>query len=312
MAQSTVRDYYSVLGVPRTATDKDVRSAYRKLARKYHPDLNPGDKNAEARFKELQTAYDVLSDPTKRKKYDQFGPNWEQAERARAGFEGAGFDPNGANDVHFDFGSGADFSDILENLFGGRGGFSGTRTGTRTRTRPRQGEDVEHQITVSLEEAYFGGTRILEVPSLNGAPARRIEVRVPPGVRTGSRIRLAHEGGTGIGGGPNGDMYLVVTVTPHGAYERRDDDLHCEVSLPLTTAVLGGEVQVPTMKGRLALRIPPETQNGQTFRLAGKGMPRVSGSGFGDMFAKMKVTLPTKLSDRERELFEELRKIRGT
>ena len=314
MAQSTARDYYSVLGVPRAATDKEIRAAYRKLARKFHPDLNPGDKAAETRFKELQAAYDVLSDPEKRKKYDQFGPNWEQAERAGAGFEGAGFGSNGPTDVNFDFGSGTDFSDILENLFGGKGGFGGTRTGTgtRARTRPRQGEDVEHQITVSLEEAYFGGTRILEVPSLNGSAPRRIEVRIPPGVKTGSRIRLAGEGGAGFGGGQRGDLYLAVTVAPHGAFERKDDDLYSEVSLPLTTAVLGGEVQVPTIKGRVSLRIPAETQNGQVFRLAGKGMPRASGAGFGDLFAKMRLVVPTKLSARERELFEELRKIRET
>lgn len=310
MAQSTVRDYYSVLGVPRTASDKEIRSAYRKLARKYHPDLNPGDKTAEARFKELQAAYDVLSDPEKRKKYDQFGPNWEHV--SQGGFGQAGFDPRAAGGVHFDFESGSDFSEILENLFGaGLGGF-GSRGGTRTRTRPRRGEDIEHQVTVSLEEAYFGGTRVLEVPSLNGLPPRRIEVRIPPGVRTGQRIRLAGEGGAGFAGGSAGDMYLVVTVRPHGTFERKDDDLYCDVQLPLTTAVLGGELQVPTINGKVALRIPPETQNGQVFRLTGKGMPRVGGHGHGDMFAKMKVVVPTKLSPREKELFEELRRLRGS
>ena len=311
MAQSTVRDYYSVLGVPRNATEKDIRSAYRKLARKYHPDLNPGDKAAEARFKELQTAYEVLSDAEKRRKYDQFGPDWERISQAQSGFGRAGFEQRGADGIHFDFGSGADFSDILENLFGtGAGGF-GTRGGTRTRVRPRRGEDVEHQVTVSLEEAYFGATRILEVPALNGGAPRRIEVRVPAGVRTGSRIRLAGEGGQGYSGGPAGDIYLVVTVMPHGTFERKDDDLHCEVPLPLTTAVLGGEVQVPTISGRVALRIPPETQNGRVFRLAGKGMPRMTGGGYGDLYAKMKVVVPTKLSARERELFEELQRIRA-
>lgn len=312
MAQSTVRDYYSVLGVPRNATDKDIKSAYRKLARKYHPDLNPGDKTAEARFKELQAAYDVLSDPEKRKKYDQWGPNWEQLERVQAGFGGAPFGQQGPGESHFDFGSATDFSEILESLFGaGRTGFGGPRGSTRTRTRVRRGEDVEHPVTVSLEEAYFGTTRILEIPSLNGGPARRIEVKIPAGVRTGSRIRLANEGGSGFGGGPAGDLYLNITVTPHGTFERKDDDLHSEVALPLTTAVLGGEVQVPTIKGRVALRIPPETQNGQTFRLAGQGMPRTNGSGFGDLYARMKIVLPTRLSPREKALFEELRKIRG-
>jgi curved DNA-binding protein len=313
MATSTSRDYYTVLGVPRTASDKDVRAAYRKLARKYHPDLNPGDKSAEARFKELQNAYDVLSDPQKRKKYDQFGPNWEQAERAGAGF--AGFRPNGtgATGPHVEFGDGSDFSDILENLFGGIGGFGNTGTRNRStgfRPRARKGEDIDQPIEVSLEEAYYGGTRVLEIP-VPGAASRRVEVRVPPGVRTGSRIRLAGEGGTGVGGGAAGDRYLVVTVRPHGMFERKDDDLISEVALPLATAMLGGELQVPTMKGKVALRIPPETQNGQVFRLGGQGMPRTNGAGFGDLYAKVKVTLPTQLTPREKELFRELARLRG-
>src|SRR5579884_3583904 len=182
MAQSAVRDYYEILGVPRTATDKDIRSAYRKLARKYHPDLNPGDKTAEARFKELQAAYDVLSDPEKRKKYDQFGPNWEHIERAQSGFDTSGFGGQGPGGVHFDFGngSGADFSEILENLFGGVGGFGSTRSGsTRTRTRSRRGEDIEHPVTISLEEAFHGTTRVLEMAGFNGMPSRRLEARIP-------------------------------------------------------------------------------------------------------------------------------------
>ncbi|HLG51122.1 MAG: J domain-containing protein [Chloroflexi bacterium] len=308
MASSAVRDYYAVLGVPRNATEKEIRAAYRKLARKYHPDLNPGDKTAEARFKEVQAAYEVLSDPEKRRKYDQFGPNWEQMERMRPGFDPSSFGTGGTGGIHFDFGTGTDFSDILESLFGGLGG---TRTGTRFRTRPRRGQDIEHSVDISLEEAYFGTTRILEIPSLNGLAPRRLEVRIPPGARTGSRIRLAGEGGPGLGGGPAGDVYLIVNVLPHGTFERKEDDLYVEVSVPLTTAVLGGEVNVPTIKGRVALRIPPETQNGQVFRLAGQGMPHMNGSGHGDMYVRTKVTIPTRLTPRERELFEELRRLRG-
>lgn len=308
MATSTKRDYYTVLGVSRTASDKDIKAAYRRLARKNHPDLNGGDKGAEARFKEIQEAYEVLSDAEKRKKYDQFGHNWERMDPAHA----AGFDPfggasNGGN-VHFDFGSGAasDFSDIFENLFGNLGG--GARKGTGFRTRSRKGEDLELATDVTLEQAYYGTAKVVTVPSASGPP-RRLEVRIPPGVKSGQRVRLAGEGRPGEGGAPNGDLYLNVTVLPSGVFERQDDDLHVEVTLPLTTAVLGGEVQVPTVKGRVALRIPGETQNGQTFRLAGQGMPR-NGGGYGDLFARMKVALPSKLSSREKELFEELAKLR--
>jgi DnaJ-class molecular chaperone len=303
MAASTTRDYYKVLGVPRAASDKEIRAAYRRLARRYHPDLNPGDKGAESRFKELQSAYDVLSDPDKRKKYDQFGPNWEQLERAQAGFNG-GFGQQSPGGVHVEFGDGEDFSDILENLFGGAAGRA--RTGFRPRARP--GEDVEHPVEISLEEAFLGATRVVTLPSPSGPP-RRLEVHIPPGVRTGSRVRLAREGGPGIGGGPAGDFYLNVTVRPHGVFERKDDDLYAEVSLPLTTAMLGGEIQVPTVKGtKVALRIPAETQNGRVFRLAGLGMPRTTGTGNGDLFATMKIALPTQLTPRERELFAELQR----
>jgi DnaJ-class molecular chaperone len=305
MATSTKRDYYAVLGLSRTASEKEIKTSYRRLARKYHPDLNGGDKSAEARFKEIQEAYEVLSDPDKRKKYDQFGHNWERAEQARA----AGFDPFGAGsgDAHFDFGNGAgDFSDILENLFGGFTG--GTRARGGARTRPLKGQNLELTAEVTLEQAYFGSTKIVTIPSAKGAP-RRLEVKIPPGVKTGQRIRLAGEGHPGMDGGENGDLYLTVTVLPSGTFERKDDDLHAEVSLPLVTAALGGEIQVPTVKGRVALRIPAETQNGQVFRLAGLGMPR-AGGGFGDLFAKMKVVLPTNLSPREKELFAELAKLR--
>lgn len=309
MATSTKRDYYAVLGVPRAASDKDIRAAYRKLARKNHPDLNGGDKSAEARFKEIQEAYEVLSDPEKRKKYDQFGANWERVEQARqAGFGGFGSQP-GTGGVHFDFdeAGGGDFSDILENLFGGFSGGS-TRTRGGFRTRARKGEDIELQTEVTLEQAYFGATKIVTAPS--GSGGRRLEVRIPAGVKTGQRVRLAGEGRLGEGGGPNGDLYLVVTVLPNGTFERRDDDLHVDVSLPMTTAMLGGEVQVPTIKARVALRIPAETQNGQIFRLSGQGMPR-AGGGHGDLFAKMKVVLPTHLSAREKELFQELAQLRA-
>jgi DnaJ-class molecular chaperone len=312
MAASTTRDFYQVLGVPRTASDKDIRSAYRRLARKYHPDLNPGDKAAEARFKELQAAYDVLSDETKRKKYDQFGPNWESFERAQGAGGFGGFAGRSGNRGTFDFGegSGSDFSDLFENLFGGFGG-SGQRTRAGTRPRVQPGQDIEHAVDVSLEEAYHGTTRILEFTSRTSGAARRLEVKIPAGIRSGGRIRIAGEGEAGIGGGAAGDLFLIVTVRPHGVFERNDDDLQSEVAVPLTTAVLGGEVPVPTLKGKsVHLRIPAETQNGQTFRMAGLGMLKAGGS-YGDLYVRTKIMLPTRLTPAERQLFEELQRLRG-
>jgi DnaJ-class molecular chaperone len=312
MAASTTRDYYQVLGVPRTASDKDIRSAYRRLARKYHPDLNPGDKAAEARFKELQAAYDVLSDETKRKKYDQFGPNWESFERAQGASGFGGFSGRSSGRPPFDFGEGGggDFSDIFENLFGGLGG-SGSRNRAGTRTRVQPGQDIEHAVEVSLDEAYHGTTRIVEFTSRTSGSARRLEVKVPVGIKTGGRIRIAGEGEAGVGGGVPGDLYLIVTVRTHGAFERKDDDLTSEVAVPLTTAVLGGEVPVPTLKGKAVhLRIPAETQNGQTFRMTGLGMPKTGGT-FGDLYVRAKIVLPTRLTPAERQLFEELQRLRG-
>jgi len=308
MASPTTRDYYHVLGVGKSATDKEIRSAYRKLARKYHPDLNPSDRSAETRFKELQTAYDVLSDPAKRSKYDRFGTNWEQVEKGQAGFTG-GFSRETRTGPRVDFGDLDDTGDLFETIFGGLGR-SGSRGRTGTRSRARVGEDVEQAVELSLEEAFHGATRTLEFASGLGPP-RRIEAKIPAGVRTGARIRLIGEGSPGYGGGARGDLYLVITVRQHGTFERKDDDLTCDVTMPLTTAVLGGEIQVPTIKGgKVALKIPPETQNGQMFRLGGLGMPRAIG-GSGDLFARTKVALPTKLSARERELFEEIQKVRS-
>jgi curved DNA-binding protein len=312
---ATKRDYYEVLGVPRNATEKEIRQAYRRLARQYHPDLNPGDKTAETRFKEIGEAYEVLSDPEKRKKYDRYGHNWQQAEAAEAAARSAGFQ-------HFDFGwrpgaGGAPFGatggfftdslfgDLLEDLFAPRG-----RGGFRSRTAAQPGQDLEQPIEVTLEEAFAGTQRVIQVQTPDGR-LRRLEVKIPPGVTDGSRIRIAGEGGPGFGG-PPGDLYLVVSVRPHPVFQRKGDDLYVEVPVPLYVLVLGGEAQVPTPKGtRLALRIPPETQNGRVFRLAGQGMPRLQGDGRGDLYATVKAVLPTALSERERELFRELARQRG-
>lgn len=331
-----VKDYYEVLGVSRTSTDKEIRQAYRRLARKYHPDVNPGDKAAEAKFKEIQEAYDVLGDKEKREKYDRYGHNWRYADRPGASPGGpsagrsqpGGFRPPFMDDFDFDFGQAGgtqtDLGSIFERLFG-RG---------QSARRPRRGQDLEHPTEVTLEEAYHGTTRVIQLETADTCPTcrgsgiaqnatcptcgglgsvpktRRLEVKIPPGVSDGSRVRIAGEGGPGQNGGQRGDLYLVVSVRPHSFYERKGDDLYAEVAVPLTVAVLGGEVEVPTLKGKVSLRIPPETQNGRTFRLSGRGMPHLKGQGFGDMYVKVKITLPTGLSARERELFEELRRIR--
>jgi len=331
------KDYYAVLGVSRTASEQEIKQAYRRLARQYHPDVNQGDKSAEARFKEINQAYEVLSDPDKRKKYDQYGDQWqyaEQFEKARAqggtgGFEG--FSPFGQTYTYQDFSNTGDMDDlrsIFENLFGGAGGRF------RTSRRPQAGGDIEHPVEVTLEEAYYGTTRTLQMQIEEPCPAcggrgtiqrracsacggagvrprlRRLEVKIPPGVRTGSRIRMAGEGRSGIDGGPRGDLYLVVKVLPNERFQRVDDDLTIDVPVPLVTAILGGEVKVPTIKGQLALKIPPETQNGKLFRLAGQGMPHLNSPGYGDLFARVKVVLPTDLTDAERRLFEQLRNMR--
>ncbi|MGI5837375.1 MAG: DnaJ C-terminal domain-containing protein [Chloroflexota bacterium] len=312
------RDYYDILGVGRKASEKEIRAAYRKLARKYHPDLNPNDKTAEVRFKEIGEAYEVLSDKDKRAKYDRFGHDWQMREAQEEAARRAGFDPDafrsgnggfswssqgGFGDSTHGFGG---FSDILEEILRGAGG---GRSGWRTRTQPMRGQDVEHPIDVSLMEAYSGTTRVLHI---EGPVNRRLEVKIPAGVKDGSRVRIAGEGGAGIGGGPKGDLYLVISVRPDPTFERKGDDLYVEVPVPLHLLMLGGEIHVPTPKGsKLALKIPPETQNARQFRLGGQGMPRLQGGTRGDLYAKVKAVLPTNLSKREKELFQELAKLRS-
>ncbi|MHB1007346.1 MAG: DnaJ C-terminal domain-containing protein [Chloroflexota bacterium] len=333
-----VKDYYEVLGVPRGASEKEIRQAYRRLARKHHPDVNPGDKSAGQRFKEIQEAYDVLNDKEKRQQYDRYGSNWRYAAAGRQGGapgqRQSGYRPprTGANDYDFDVDLGGagrdgagDLGGIFDRLFG---------RGTTSSRRARRGQDLEQPIEVSLEEAYQGTARLIQIdvsePCLqcgatgvtqngpckacNGSGAiqhqKRLEVKIPAGVETGSKVRVAGEGDFGTGGGARGDLFLSITVRPHAVYERKGDDLYSELAVPLTLAVLGGEVEVPTLKGKVSLRIPPETQNGRVFRLAGRGMPHLKGAGTGDQFAKIKVVLPTSLTPQERDLFEQLHKMR--
>ncbi len=324
------KDYYQILGVSRNASEKEIKQAYRRLARKHHPDLNPGDKSAEAKFKEINAAYEVLSNPEKRKKYDQFGEQWEHAEQfaKSKGQERVRWD-FGRGGTTFEYGDLSDFGGILSSLFGDSG------KGSRMRG-PRRGQDIESTIEVSLEEAYHGSTRVVQLQIeepctacggtgrvgnrictiCNGAGGKvipkRLEVKIPAGVRDGSRIRIAGEGVPGRAGGKKGDLYLVAKVLPHKLFERKGDDLYTEVSVPLATAMLGGEVRLPTLNGNLSLKIPPETQNGRVFRMAGKGMPQLGNSKYGNMFAKVKVVLPTDLTEEEKKLFERLRSLRPT
>ena len=323
------RDYYQLLGVSRDASQKEIKQAYRRLARKYHPDLNPGDKAAEARFKDMNTAYQVLSDPEKRKKYDQYGDQWEYADQfARAGGQNGVRWDFGRGSTTFDYGNIDGFGDILSSLFGD------SAAGRRVRRGPQRGQDVESAIDISLEEAYHGSKRVIQLQTAepcaactgtgkvgnrvcticNGtggkATPKRLEVKIPAGVKDGSRIRMTGEGGPGRAGGSKGDLYLIVKVLPHTVFERKGDDLYADVPVPLVTAMLGGEVRVPTLDGSLSLKIPRETQNGKVFRLAGKGMPVLGDSSHGHMFARARVVLPTNLTEEETRLFEKLRSLR--
>ncbi len=304
------KDYYKVLGVNKNADEKEIKKAYRRLARQYHPDVNPGDKAAEARFKEINEANEVLSDPEKRRKYDELGSNYQSWQQA--GGQGSGFDwsqwasgqPGGTRveygDLNDLFGRGG-FSDFFESIFGGMGGAS---AGGR---RPAAGaRDTEHPIDITLEEAYHGTQRVMSIDS------RRLEVKIPAGVKTGSRVRVAGEGHPTGNSSARGDLFLRINVLPHSTFERREDDLFCEVPVQLFTALLGGEVRVPTLAGAVALRIPPGTQAGRSFRLSGQGMPKLrSAQQRGDLYAKVRIVIPDHLSSEEQDLVEKWAKLRG-
>ena len=286
------KDYYSMLGVNRSASEREIKQAYRRLARKYHPDVNPGDKSAEEKFKQINEAYEVLSDKEKRQKYDQFGDQWQYADQfARAGWQQAPSWDFSQGGTRIYFGEG-DFGSLFDDLLGG--------FRSRRQAHPRRGQSLEYPVEVTLEESYHGVTRTISFED-----GKRLEVKIPPGVRNGSRVRLAGKGRPGYAR-PSGDLYLVVSVRPHPLFERRGDNLYVGVAVPLVVAMLGGEVQVPTLKGKLALKILPETENGRTFRLAGQGMPHLGNLSRGDLLAKVKVVLPTKLSAKEKELFRQL------
>ena len=313
------RDYYKVLGVTKGAAADEIKTAFRKLARKYHPDVNPGDESAERQFKELNEAYEVLGDPDKRRKYDELGANWRQYEQAQAAganpfggagpFGGFGGAPGGVHTMSEDqvremFGENP-FSDFFQTFFGGGG--SGQRRQASRRTR---GRNIEHRLELRLEEAFHGVTQRLSLTA--GGQVRSVDVRIPAGVTDGSRVRVAGEG-EASGGGAAGDLYLRVRLQPHPQFERKKRDLYVKATIPVTTAILGGDVEVPTLDGApIKLKVPEYTQPGQVFRLKGKGMPNLRGRGHGDLYATVKITLPEKLDAEARRHYEALATLERT
>jgi DnaJ-class molecular chaperone len=339
-------DLYATLGINREASAKEIREAYRRLARQYHPDVNPGDEAAETRFKEINAAHQVLSDAESRDKYDRYGGQWQHADqieemrrqqRAAGGGGGGGF----AFDRGDIFGrQGASEGVDIDELFAAQRGGADSgglfdrmfRRGAGRTAGRRRGRDAEHPVRVTLEEAYHGATRTIEVAEGGGrcpvcagagqvagatchacrgsgsaASVRRLEVTIPAGIQDGARVRLAGKGGQGASGGTPGDLYLRIAVASHPTFTRRGDELELDVDVPAWDAALGGEARVPTLKGKaLALSIPAGTEGGRVFRLAGQGMPRARG-GFGDLLARVRITLPGELTDEQRELLERLR-----
>lgn len=316
------QDYYKTLGVDRKASDAEIKKAYRKLAMKYHPDRNQGDKTAEEKFKQVNEAYQVLSDPTKRSRYDQLGEsyaryqqtggapggfNWQQWATQQPG--GTRVDMGDLNDL---FGAGG-FSDFFSTIFGGMGGMSGMEgmegmSGARTQTRRAAGrraaapEPIEQPVSISLEEAYQGTQRLIQFGN------HRLEVKIPPGAKTGTRIRVPASATR-----QPADLYLVIDVQSHPRYERKNDDLYADVTVDLYTAVLGGTAPVETLAGKVELTIPAGIQPGQSIRLAGRGMPHLKAPDqHGDLYVRVKVQLPRNLTSKQREMFEKLRSGEGS
>jgi len=328
------KDYYAVLGVAKNAPQKDVKSAYRKLARKWHPDANPENtKQAEEKFKEISEAYEVLGDAEKRKKYDLLGPDWQQAARQaeqqrryRTTSEGEEFDFGNFGGARGPGGGPSGFSDFFDMFFSG----VGRRQTTQTTGFARRGQDLETTIELGLRDTYDGGKKSISLqiedvcprchgtgtenghlcPQCHGTgnvlALKKFEVTIPRGIGDGQRIRLAGQGGLGLSGGPNGDLYLIVKSTEDSTYKRKGDDLYVDLPVSIYDLLLGGEVKVPTLGGQVAMTIPEGTQNNRLLRLSGKGMPHVKGGGAGDQYVRLIGQLPQSLSDKEKKLFKEL------
>jgi curved DNA-binding protein len=288
-------DYYQILGITKTATPKDIKNAYRKLARKYHPDLNPNDKDAKKNFQQINEANEVLSDPEKRKKYDQYGKDWQHAEEyekskqyseqtsgsRRGGFTGSQ--------------SEGDFSEFFESMFGGHAGAG------RNRQVKFRGEDYNAELRLDLIDAYKTHRQTLTVNGQN------IRITIPAGIENGQIIKIAGHGGKGINGGPDGDLYITFSISNHSMFKRLGNDLYANVDLELYTAVLGGEITIETLTGKVKLKVKPETQNGSKIKLKNKGFPVYKAEGqYGDLYLTYTIKIPTHLSDKQRELFTQL------
>jgi len=292
----TFVDYYKILGIDKTALPKDIKSAYRKLARKYHPDLNPNDKDANKNFQQINEANEVLSDPEKRKKYDQYGKDWQHADefekqkqyQEQTNSRGAGYSRGQ---------SGGDFSDFFESMFGGAAG------GSRGRQAKYRGEDFNAELKLNLIDAFTTQKQTLTV---NEA---KIRITIPAGIENGQTIKIPGHGGPGINGGPNGDLYITFSIANDAKIKRSGDNLYKTVDLDLYTAVLGGEITIDTLSGQVKLKVAPETQNGSKVKLKGKGFPVYKKEGqFGDLFVTYNVVIPTNLTDKQKALFTELSK----
>ena len=293
---TTKKDYYEILGIPRTASEKEIKAAYRKLARKYHPDVNPGDKASEDRFKEVGEAFAVLGDTEKRATYDRggheaFAPGFDPFESFRGGDAGG-------------FGGAFTIEDLFD-MFGGGG------SGRRGRTRARRGQDLQFEASIPFVEAVRGSTLELNIPrnSGHGVVEERVKVRIPPGIDDGGQVRIPGKGGAAHGGGPAGDAYLHIRVTPHPLFRREGRDIHCDVPVGSAKASLGGTVDVPTLDGRATITLPAGTRSGQKMRLKGRGVPAAGGRPAGDLIVVIQIAPPRHLDDRSRELLEELARI---
>lgn len=305
------RDYYETLGVPKSASADDIKSSFRKLARKHHPDLAKDKKAAEEKFKEINEAYEVLSDPEKRRKYDEYGANWQHAGNgfgggasAQAGGFGAGGSPfggGGGGDFHF---GGTGYSDFFEQFFGTRRG-RGYGGGVDFEETPQRGRDVEADILVTLDEVLNGATRQISFRKGNSPDVQTYTVKIPKGVREGQRIRLAGQGGSGGARGEAGDLYLRVKLQQHPDYRFEGADIHYEAEIPAWRAVLGGELTIPTPDGRAKLKIPAGTQNGRKFRIPGRGLPDKGGTR-GDFYAVAEISIPESVTPEQKELWEKL------
>ncbi|OPX84312.1 MAG: Curved DNA-binding protein [Pelotomaculum sp. PtaB.Bin104] len=300
------KDYYKVLGVDKTADAKAIKKAYRGLARRYHPDANPGDKQSEERFKEISEAYEVLSDPEKRKKYDEIGSevgaDWQNFDWTKYQQTGGQWRESGPGGVRFHYerpGYGG-FSDFFRTFFGDMDPFTDSDLYWERRGQARGGQDTEALLELSLEEAYAGVDKEFLVDG------RHLKVKIPAGVRAGRKVRVPQQGGEGKGGKPPGDLYLAVSLQPHPLYSINEKDLSCEIPITVTEAVLGGEVDIPALKGTVSLKIPPRTQTGRVFRLRGMGMPEPGGGTPGNLMVKVKVVIPETITRQEEDLYRKL------